>query len=102
MLCWQKLPRRPRSRPCSWTLRLRPRQVEAWALLTTSRWTPQLRSCRRKGLEDNDVKAYRLKAMRAVKAYAKLVSIHGLSEEQVHGVLLDSTPGKAAATHASL
>ena len=49
-------------------------------------------------MEEEDVKAYRVNAVRAVKAYVKLVSIHGLSEEQVKDALLGSTPGKAAAT----
>ena len=51
-----------------------------------------------RGLEEEDVKAYRLKATRAVKSYIKLVSIAGLSEAQVKEIISDSVPGKAAAT----
>ena len=50
-----------------------------------------------RGLEEEDVRAYRLKAARAVKAYVKLVSINGLSEKQVKDIMLDRVPGKAAA-----
>ena len=50
-----------------------------------------------KGLGEEDIKAYRLKAERAVKAYTKLVSIKGLSETQVKDLISDSVPGKASA-----
>ena len=51
-----------------------------------------------RGLEEEDVKAYRLKAARAVKSYIKLVSIDGMSEEQVKDIISNSVPGQAAAT----
>ena len=46
-------------------------------------------------------RAYRLKAARAVRAYAKLASIQGLSEKQVRDALLDSMPGQGCSNNAA-